>query len=75
MFQGNFYTLMLVGSDALPELANTGTLTVQNGQLETVPLKAAAKTWIMGWLPDFKQPMKRYLLSLCAKYHFVQVMS
>lgn len=38
---------MLVGSDVLPELANTGTPTVQNGQLGTVPLTAAARTWIM----------------------------
>lgn len=50
---------MLAGSDALPELANTGTLTLQNGHLGAIPLTAAAKSGITDWLQKFQAPNKK----------------
>lgn len=50
---------MLAGSDALPELANTGTLTLQNGHLGAIPLTAAAKSGITDWLQKIQAPNKK----------------
>lgn len=74
-FRVTFYTLMLPGSNALPELSSIKTLTVQNVQLGTILLTGAAKPEIAAWLQNFKCHIGSYVLSICAKHNFVQLRS